>query len=44
MSIIELIKEATGTTSTGLAIAMLVVGLLIIIFALVGIVINIFFI
>ena len=42
MGIIELIKEATGTTSTGLAIAMFVVGLLIILFALVGLVINIF--
>ena len=42
MDIIELIKDATGTTSDGIAIAMLIVGILIIIFALVGIVISIF--
>lgn len=42
MDIIQLIKDATGTTSDGIAIAMLIVGILIIIFALVGIVISIF--
>lgn len=41
MEIINFIKEKTGTTSDGIAIAMLVVMILIIIFALVGIVINI---
>ena len=39
--IIELIKEGTGTTSDGIAIAMLIVGVLIVIFALVGVVISI---
>lgn len=39
--IIDLIKQNTGTTSDGIAIAMLIVGALIIIFALVGIVISI---
>ena len=39
--IIELIKQGTGTTSDGIAIAMLIVGILIVIFGLVGIVISI---
>ena len=40
--IIDLIKEKTGTTSDAIAWAMLIVGVLIIIFALVGVVISIF--
>lgn len=40
-AIIELIKEYTGATSDGLAIAIFIVGVLIILFALVGIVISI---
>ena len=39
--IIALIKEGTGTTSDAIAVAMLIVGVLIVIFALVGIVISI---
>ena len=35
--IIELIKQSTGTTSNGIAIAMLIVGILIVIFGLVGV-------
>ena len=35
--IIEMIKQGTGTTSDGIAIAMLIVGILIVIFGLVGI-------
>ena len=41
-AIIDLIKQYTGTTSDGIAIAMFIVGILIIIFGLVGVVINIF--
>lgn len=40
-AIIDLIKEGTGTTSDGIAIAMLIVGILIVIFALVGVSISI---
>lgn len=40
--IIDFIKENTGTTSDGIAWAMLIVGALIIVFALVGVVISIF--
>jgi len=39
--IIDLIKESTGTTSDGIAIAMLIVGALIIVFGVIGIVISI---
>lgn len=40
-AIIELIKQYTGTTSDGIAIAMFIVGVLIIIFGLVGVGISI---
>ncbi len=39
--LIDLVKQSTGTTSDGIAIAMIIVGALIIVFALVGIVISI---
>lgn len=38
--IIDLIKEKTGTTSDGIAIAMLIVAVLIIVFAIIGFVIS----
>ena len=39
--LIDLIKEKTGTTSDGIAIAMIVVGALIVVFALIGVGISI---
>ena len=38
--IIDLIKEKTGTTSDGIAIAMMIVAVLIFVFAIIGLVIS----